>query len=46
MQRLSFPEILAREIKKQQEAARAAAQQKGVYGNQNQKPTGPSGILC
>lgn len=42
---LTFAEILAREIKKQQEAAQAAAQQKGVYGNQNQKPTGPAGIL-
>lgn len=42
---LTFAEILAREIKKQQEAAQAAAQQKGVYGNQNQKPAGPDGIL-
>lgn len=31
---MTFAEILAREIKKQQEAAQAAAQQKGVYGNQ------------
>lgn len=41
---LTFPEILAREIKKQQEAAQSA-QQKGVYGNQDQKPAGQAGIL-
>ena len=29
---MTFAEILAREIKKQQEAAQAAAKQKGVYG--------------
>lgn len=42
---MTFADILAREIKKQQEAAKAAANTKGVYGNQNQRLPLPDGLL-